>query len=147
MQQLNTNTTMANFRNDWENALKIANEDLAEIGAEIKIERDEDGYYSCVISYNNGEYKEDYAENFVEHELERLITDAEQHAKNQIISCKKMAETDRDFYDSICKVLTWYEHPEEYPFGEDVFKEDAPELMYDLLVKVQNKILEQNEMF
>lgn len=56
-------------------------------------------------------------------------------------------ERGRDLYDSICKTLTWYEHPEEYPFGEDALKEDITELMYDLLVKVQNEILEQNEMF
>ena len=25
---------------------------------------------------------------------------------------------DRELYDKICKVLTWYEHPEESPLDE-----------------------------
>lgn len=48
-----------------------------------------------------------------------------------------------ELYDEICKVLTWYEHPEEYPFDE---KEMIAEDMYKVLCKVQNKLNEQNEL-
>ena len=41
---------------------------------------------------------------------------------------------DRDLYDKICKVLTWYEHPEESPLDE----KEVSEEMYSTLVEVQN---------
>lgn len=41
---------------------------------------------------------------------------------------------DRELYDKICKVLTWYENPEESPLDE---KEVSKE-MYSTLVEVQN---------
>lgn len=43
-------------------------------------------------------------------------------------------------HDEICKVLTWYEHPDEYPFGEKALKKDITEIMYNLLVKIDNQI-------
>ena len=46
----------------------------------------------------------------------------------------------RELYDEICKVLTWYEHPEEYPFGLEDFDKHISEDMYDLLVRVQNEM-------
>lgn len=46
----------------------------------------------------------------------------------------------QDLYDSICNVLTWYEHPEEYPFGEDDFNRHISEEMYNVLVRVQNEM-------
>lgn len=48
-----------------------------------------------------------------------------------------------ELYDEICRVLTWYEHPSEYPFGEDSCKEDIADVMYDTLVKVQNELFNQ----
>ena len=41
-----------------------------------------------------------------------------------------------EMYDEICKVLTWYEHPEEYPFGKEECEKEINEMMYGLLVKV-----------
>lgn len=47
---------------------------------------------------------------------------------------------DKELHDEICKVLTWYEHPEEYPFGEDALKEDITKMFYDLLVKADREL-------
>ena len=41
-----------------------------------------------------------------------------------------------ELYDQICKVLTWYEHPEESPLPE----EHVTQLMYENLVRVQNEM-------
>jgi hypothetical protein len=46
-----------------------------------------------------------------------------------------------ELHDEICKVLTWYEHPNEYPFGKEALDEDIKELMYKLLVKIDNEIV------
>lgn len=46
----------------------------------------------------------------------------------------------QELYDEICKVLTWYEHPDEYPFGKDLFENNIAEEMYTVLVKVQNSL-------
>lgn len=46
----------------------------------------------------------------------------------------------QELYDRICEVLTWYEHPEEYPFGEDLFNKHIASEMYDTLVRVQNEL-------
>lgn len=46
----------------------------------------------------------------------------------------------KELYDEICRVLTWYEHPEDYPFGKKALKEDISELLYKTLVKVQNNL-------
>ena len=45
-----------------------------------------------------------------------------------------------NLYDTICKVLTWYEHPEEYPFGEEEFNRHISEEMYKVLCRVQNEM-------
>lgn len=45
-----------------------------------------------------------------------------------------------ELYDRICEVLTWYEHPEEYPCGEDNFNRHIAEEMYNILVRVQNEL-------
>ena len=45
----------------------------------------------------------------------------------------------RELYDEVCEVLTWYEHPEESPLDEN----DVVAEMYDILVKVQNKLAEE----
>lgn len=48
----------------------------------------------------------------------------------------------KEFHDRICKVLTWYEHPEEYPFGENETERNAfiGSEMYDLLYELANKL-------
>jgi hypothetical protein len=46
---------------------------------------------------------------------------------------------DRELYDEICKVLTWYEHLDECPLTEEELHEE----MYKVLVKVQNKLCEE----
>lgn len=46
----------------------------------------------------------------------------------------------KELYDEICKVLTWYENPDEYPFGEELFNKHIAEEMYHVLVKVQNNL-------
>ena len=51
--------------------------------------------------------------------------------KKLIIPIKVM---DRELYDKTCKVLTWYEHPEESPLDE----KEVSEKMYSTLVEVQN---------
>lgn len=45
-----------------------------------------------------------------------------------------------NLYDLICKVLTWYENPDEYPFGEDLFNKHIAEEMYHVLIRVQNEL-------
>lgn len=47
-----------------------------------------------------------------------------------------------ELYDQISRVLTWFEHPEEYPFGEEECKKDIAELMHNVLVKVQRRMLD-----
>ena len=65
-----------NTHNDWENLLRIFNEDLEKTGYSIKIiNYDNDGYYICEILKDGVSY-EVYAENFYEDELSDLITDA-----------------------------------------------------------------------
>ena len=53
----------------------------------------------------------------------------------------------QELYDKICKVLTWYEHPDEYPWkeddfpwGEHRFNQRIAEEMYNVLVEVQNSL-------
>lgn len=46
----------------------------------------------------------------------------------------------QELYDEICRVLTWWEHPEEYPLGDELFEKHISEDMYDVLVKVQNEL-------
>ena len=43
-------------------------------------------------------------------------------------------------YDTISKVLTWYENPEDYPFGEEDFNRRIAEEMYKVLCRVQNEM-------
>ena len=64
-----------NRRNDWENLLRIFNEDLEKTGYSIDIVQPEDGYYNCEI-WKDGKRVEVYAENYFEDELSSLITDA-----------------------------------------------------------------------
>ena len=49
-----------------------------------------------------------------------------------------------ELYDEICKILTWYEYPDEYPFGKEECGEDINDMMYEMLVKVANTIESSN---
>lgn len=51
-----------------------------------------------------------------------------------------MDEKKRELYDDVCRVLTWWENPDEYPCGEDDFNRHISNEMYDVLVKVQNSM-------
>lgn len=46
----------------------------------------------------------------------------------------------QELYDEICRVMTWYEHPEEYPFGENDFDRHISKEMYEVLLKVLNEM-------
>lgn len=56
---------------------------------------------------------------------------------------------DTELYDKVSKVLTWYEHPTEYPFydknNKADFIRDISYDMYKLLVEIQNKMAEEND--
>ena len=67
-----------NTHNDWENLLRISNEDLEKTGYSLLLTEDEDGYYSCEI-WKDGKKLGVYAENYWEDELTELITDAAHH--------------------------------------------------------------------
>ena len=67
-----------NRYNDWENLLRIYNEDLEKTGYSLRIVEDEDGYYSCEV-WKDGKFIDVYAENYWEDELSDLITDAAHH--------------------------------------------------------------------
>jgi hypothetical protein len=64
-----------NRYNDWENLLRISNEDLEKTGYSIDIVQPEDGYYNCEI-WKDGKRVEVYAENYFEDELSDLVSDA-----------------------------------------------------------------------
>ena len=51
-----------------------------------------------------------------------------------------MDEKKRELYDDVCRVLTWWENPDEYPCGEDDFNRHISNEMYEVLVKVQNSM-------
>ena len=68
-----------NRHNDWENLLRIANEDLEKKGYSLLLTEDSEGYYSCEV-WKNGKKLEVYAENYWEDELSDLITEAWHHA-------------------------------------------------------------------
>lgn len=77
-----------NRRNNWEQLLSYANEDVASAGYEIRITSDEDGYYNCKI-YKNGRKTKTYAENYSEDELSDLVTEVWHYvAKNARINNK-----------------------------------------------------------
>ena len=62
--------------NDWENLLKIANEELNPKGFGLKVyEPEEEGFYFLDI-YKDEKYLETYAENYYEDELSDLLIDA-----------------------------------------------------------------------
>lgn len=64
-----------NRYNDWENLLRISNENLEKTGYSIDIVQPEDGFYNCEI-WKDGKRLEVYAENYFEDELSDLVSDA-----------------------------------------------------------------------
>lgn len=70
--------------NDWENLLRISNEDLEKTGYSLRIVEDEDGYYSCEV-LKDGKFIDVYAENYWEDELSDLITDAFHHVNTYLV--------------------------------------------------------------
>lgn len=48
-----------------------------------------------------------------------------------------------ELYDQICRVLTWYEHPEECPLKDEPIDDFLHEEMYNTLVRVQNEMFNQ----
>ena len=68
-----------NRYNDWENLLRISNEDLEKTGYSIDIVQPEDGFYNCEL-WKDGKRVEDYAENYFEDELSDLVMDAASYA-------------------------------------------------------------------
>ena len=48
----------------------------------------------------------------------------------------------KELHDRFCKVLTWYEHPDEYPFGENETERKAfiGSEMYDLIYDMAKKL-------
>ena len=73
-----------NQHNNWENLLRICNEDLEKSGYSLQIVEDEDGYYSCEV-WKDGKMLDTYAENYWEDELCDLITDAFHHVNTYIL--------------------------------------------------------------
>ena len=64
-----------NENKEWQNLLKIANEELETSGYSILIVEPEKGFFNCEI-YKDNNLVETYAENYYEDELDDLITDA-----------------------------------------------------------------------
>ena len=51
-----------------------------------------------------------------------------------------------ELYDEICRVLTWYENPQEFPLNDDLENErQIVELMYSALVECQKFLDEAGE--
>ena len=72
-----------NRRNNWQDLLVLANEDLAKQKFCITITDPEgDGCFQCDI-FNNGVLEETYAENYYEDELPDLIMDAWHYVKEE----------------------------------------------------------------
>ena len=71
---------MANTRNDWQELLKLANEELKQGGVQIDVSATDEGSYDVVI--NNNGITEIYASGYYEHELSELVNDAWAHAKS-----------------------------------------------------------------
>jgi len=61
--------------NDWENLLRISNEDLEKSGYSLRIVSEGGGYYSCQI-FKDRKFIGTYAEDYFEDELSDLIIDA-----------------------------------------------------------------------
>ena len=75
-----------NRYNDWENSLRITNEDLEGTGYSLLITQpEEEGFYNCEI-WKDGELYDVYAENYYEDELDALVVDARHHIYKYILA-------------------------------------------------------------
>ena len=73
-----------NKRNDWENLLSIANNDLAKHGFSLKVyEPEEEGFYFLDILKDGKEF-DNYAGNYYEEELEELVSEAWGYVKSEL---------------------------------------------------------------
>ena len=88
---------MANKVNNWQELLKIANEDLKQYDAEIGV-YDHDDAYSVTIVVDGKE--EEYADNYYEDELGDLINDAWAHVRAKIKGDKKIYYTATALYNN-----------------------------------------------
>ena len=73
-----------NKRNNWEQLLHYANQELNPKGYGIRIRKTTDGYYDCDILKGKRRI-ETYAENYFEDELAELVTDAWHYVINNKI--------------------------------------------------------------
>ena len=74
---------MANRVNNWEELLKLANEDLVKQNLEIKLE-EFDGAYTLYIDNTEDKSYDIFAEGYYEDELVDLINDAWAHARAKV---------------------------------------------------------------
>lgn len=75
---------MANRVNNWEQLLKIANNNLKKYGVEMNVLLGEDtGNYDLHITYPDGT-TDIYAQNYYEDELDELVNDAWAHARAKV---------------------------------------------------------------
>lgn len=70
-----------NRRNNWEQLLEYANEDLEKSGYSILVVEPEEGFYNCEIR-KDGQLVEVYAQNYFEDELADLMSDAWHYVKS-----------------------------------------------------------------
>lgn len=85
-----------NKRNDWQNLLKYANEDLVKYGYSLAL-KETDGCYDCQI-VKDGVVIDTYAENYYEDELSDLINDAWHEVKTNT----KYANTEYKHTYEVC---------------------------------------------
>ena len=102
--ELKIKSTMANFRNPYQNTIELANNELREKNAMISLYEDEEGYYSVDIIYGldfsdpanfditKYELCETFAENLFENELDNTIIEAWHCALEKIEAWEKEAE-------------------------------------------------------
>lgn len=70
-----------NTQKEWRKLLRQANKELKPKGLAIRIEKEDDMYYSCDI-YKKGVRIKEYASGFFETELEELVNDALTYARS-----------------------------------------------------------------
>lgn len=69
--------------NDWQNLLKIANEEVKPYRISIN-DRGDKGFFKCII-YKGNKKVETYAENYYEDELGGLVNDVFGYVKSNLL--------------------------------------------------------------
>lgn len=82
---------MANKVNNWNELLKLANEDLSKHKCKITLE-EFDNFYTLYIESTTTDKWETYAEGYYEDELYDLINDAWAHALTSTHNVEKLVE-------------------------------------------------------